>query len=318
MKKIFFSVATAMILSAGWAMYSCSNDDELEILQTPSAPETVDVAPEQRLINGLQELNEQLLAERPELETRGRFWNWVVKNKITIVDAIGAVSGYFLCDGVPLSGKAIGAAASYFCFGKVDTVLLPYLKGGTRATTSDEFSDLSNRLVDACGYADRCKDSLPKDYLPVDVHLNFPEEYAGLPEEIAAHHNLILDILLNDSVDLSSEKYALSEEDLHVLESDVFINGFNYMMPYFANMDLSFIDTTKLEYAVLKKFCELYEEYSYESEDVNFIINKYIEYLESDGTLTKSEREAVYIGLAVAAYSNDYWNKMYLKEKSGE
>lgn len=318
MKKIFFSVATAMILSAGWAMYSCSNDDELEILQTPSAPETVDVAPRQRLINDLQDLNEQLMAERSMMETRGRFTDWIKKNKVTIADVVGAVAGSFLPTG-PVTTSFVAAAASALAGGEWDNSYLGYLNlGGTRAGDFDEISDFQARTEAAYKYVDSNKDSLLNDNPIVDVNLDLPAKYAEMSIEVGRIHNLVLDVLNNEEIDLESYEYELTDEEIDAFRSKEFVEEFNRLMPYFANMDYSFVDSTKVEYVVIMKFAELYEQYSYESEDVEFIINKYIEFLENDSTLTDDEKGTIYTGFAVAAYSNDYWNKTYLKEKSGE
>jgi len=318
MKKIFLSVATAMILSAGWVMYSCSNDDELEIPQSPSAQETVDVTPRQKLINDLQDLNDQLMAERPEMETRGRFWDWVKKNKITIVDIVGSIAGSFLPTG-PITTPFVAAAASALAGGHWDNAYLGYLNfGGTRAGDFDEISAFQTRTEAAYKYVDCNKDSLLNDNPIVDVSLDLPAKYAEMSIKVGKIHNLVLDVLNNEEIDLESYEYELTDKEIDAFRSKEFVEEFNRLMPYFANMDFSFVDSTRIEYAVIMKFSELYEKYSYESEDVNFIIEKYIEYLENDSTLTEEEKEKIYTGFAVAAYSNDYWNKKCMKDMGGE
>lgn len=58
---------------------------------------------------------------------------------------------------------------------------------------------------------------------------------------------------------------------------------------------------------IIQLFLEVFQEYPSDMEDINYLINKYIELIESDAQITELQKEAVYFALSTAAYSTNYW-----------
>ena len=73
------------------------------------------------------------------------------------------------------------------------------------------------------------------------------------------------------------------------------------------------VDSNDLPESVMRKFYAIYEQYANDCVDVAFIIQKYIEVIDSSNELTPEEKKNVKYGLATALYSTNYWEHEYKK-----
>lgn len=61
--------------------------------------------------------------------------------------------------------------------------------------------------------------------------------------------------------------------------------------------------------AVFALFKEVYTTYPEKMEDYDFLINRYIEIIETSDEVSKEDKEAIYSGFSVAAYTARYWDR---------
>lgn len=58
---------------------------------------------------------------------------------------------------------------------------------------------------------------------------------------------------------------------------------------------------------IMELFKEVYMTYPEKADDVDFLINRYIEMIEASDAISDADKEAIYSGFSVAAYSSRYW-----------
>ena len=58
---------------------------------------------------------------------------------------------------------------------------------------------------------------------------------------------------------------------------------------------------------VMRLYLEVFQNYPDKADDVEFITNKYIEFISASNELTAEEKEIIYSALSVAASSYEYW-----------
>ena len=56
-------------------------------------------------------------------------------------------------------------------------------------------------------------------------------------------------------------------------------------------------------------FVNILETYSDKVEDIEFIINKYVDAIQSTSELSEDEKDNIYKSLSVAASSYEFWNE---------
>lgn len=299
--KIYFS----FILTICVLLSSCSTDSNDVI--TPERTSNLHSA----LIDDMSNFNDSLLSTLPSTRVSNKR---ILDNmSIVVADAIGAygcgkigakVGSFF---GHPIVGASIGALiggaySSYDCYNRLNS---------TRAIVSQ--NQLKPIQV-AAAYIPALKDeSLIEDNLPKKINL----KYISDNEEniaIGAKHNIIVRNLQANNFSLNSEVQTyLSNDEIDILSSKEFILGFdsitcsinNYVIKEKIpqNIDNS---TSSL---LMNLFAKIINTYSDQTEDVDFIINKYLEAVQNTSELSKEEKDNIYKALSVAASSFEYWNK---------
>lgn len=213
------------------------------------------------------------------------------------IGAIGGLKGALI--GGAIGGIVGGVGASYVAY------------CGTRPETTSSLDSPTIDMVVA-GYSRIIvSDSLMQSYVVGEINLNFPEKFNDDAIRTGKMHNLILDISLNGG-ELSNVKTVLSDMEKSVIYSDEYMDNYNEVVDKFRDMrntdDMEYLykDGT-VESSVMRLFLEIYNRYPNNCEDVNFIINKYIDVVDKSKEMPDEMKSCIYNGLAVAAYSYKYW-----------
>lgn len=311
MKKSLISLlALVAVICGAYVFQSCSQSDsewgeELTVQNGDPTVTNGDAQAHQELLSQLQAINNSVLAN--QVETKG-VKNFFKNHKITIADIAGGIVGFALSDNL-LTSLYVASLASDVAAHPSHWFSLTKAVGSSSsilATSNFKVSPIQNQLAVAV-HKVNTEDNFV--VLSSDYEIALPERYKDIATDVAEKHNLILAILREDEYD-PEDLNKLTEEEYATLYSEEFTDIVNYTMPYFAEMDYSFMDSTSIEYQVLEKFEDVYTQSLDEIDDLIQLINRYIEVIEADTTIEENKKEAIYIGLAVAAYSHTYWEKV--------
>ena len=269
------------------------------------------------LLTELDHFNNELSASIDDPSTRG-FWSTVGRIcAIVGADAIGAVEGGRIGGkigagigaiaggnvvggaviGGAIGGVICGAGASYAA--DVGTRTLSTLEPGLLynglQTISDE--DLLSVKQSAA--------------VEVDMLPNYPNV-----EKIALQHNILLERVINgevfEDVDLSQDPYAEAFKSIEFNNS--YQTAVNEAVLFTRTLQNStskpVVDIEGLSpiaNEVLSLFFDIYTEYPNKMDDIDFIVSYYMRAIEASPELTPDEKEMIFTGLAVAAYSPRLW-----------
>lgn len=177
---------------------------------------------------------------------------------------------------------------------------------GSRATS--DYPIISQTQVELAYVAAIKNDGLLKEQIDKSlVSINIPPKY-DLSFKVGLYHNAALKII-GEGLSLGYElEEALTPEEITMLHSEEFRNNFKYSMnnPHIFSFDYISANPTK-EDRVIQLFLQAYQEYPSDLNDVNYLINKYIEIIENDIQITDMQKCAVYSALSTAIYSTNYW-----------
>lgn len=264
------------------------------------------------LILSLENLNDSIMATKPQSRS---FLRFLAVSAADIGGAwelgkIGATVGSAFPGYGTLIGGGVGAVvggvgASYVAYCSTCSIVVPY--NYDVAFVAAEYAKIKESVE-----INECFDE--------QIKLEIPQKY----EEallVGAEHNLILDALRADSVITRSEPMnmenttspSLSTIETQVLNSSGFVDRYNSLMQTYCSLDVEkyVSDNNSMGSQVVRLFIDVYNQYSETIDDVNLIINKYIQRIESSSSLTNDEKQLIYNALAVAAYSFRYWDNEY-------
>ena len=297
MKNYIISFALIVIL------ISCSQDDVC-IRTENTLPSS------SALVNELSNFNDSLFLTKPHTRvSRKKIMDGM---SIVVADAIGAygvgriglkVGAFF---GQPHVGAAIGALiggaySSYECYNTLNS---------TRAC----LSSVQRKPIEvAAAYVPALEtESLVQENLPHKISLNYSDEN-NYNIEFGAKHNIIVSNLQANNFVLDSKvKQYLSADEFRILNSDEFIAGYDSIVnkvsecaikgeiPESADNDVSAL--------LMNLFATVLDTYSNNVDDIEFIINKYIDAVQRTEELSNEEKENIYQALSVAASSYELWN----------
>lgn len=139
------------------------------------------------------------------------------------------------------------------------------------------------------------------------IDINLPQKYMT-SKDVGVLHNVTLRIIEEDLPLEYKLEDGLTKDEIRMLQSDEFVEKYNYSLnhPKVFSIDYMSENITK-EDKIIQLFLEVFQEYPSDMEDINYLINKYIELIESDAQITELQKEAVYFALSTAAYSTNYW-----------
>lgn len=296
-------------------LFSACSNEELQFTQAePNLNES-------ELVVKLENLNDSILTLSSARTRGGLSWQTCA---IAIADIRGAWSGAkagaylgakigsFL--GSPHTGAVTFGIIGGCALGAFDSYVTYKGLKGTRAVSVDSLdyatvaSVCANTISDDLTVTNQsitCT-SEDKQKLEVDscvtVSVSLEEQYLN----VGKMHNIILGVA-DGLVEIKQDVCINNQVVTSVLESVEFQQMYNDLTYKILNNIEDEGDS--LEERVINLFCEVFQQYSTNCDDVAFIINKYIEILRDTNELTETQLNSIKIGLATSLYSFNYWDK---------
>jgi hypothetical protein len=312
MKKLINTICPSLLLTMIAIFASCSTEVTYEA-QSPKVSNT-------KVVKKLQNVNLELMSTVPA-ETRG--WRrWSLKQKMNVITADiggawgggkigGRIGGWVgMSCGNPITGCVFGASVGAIVGGAYGSWLA---SPGTRAIATPNNSlsiekackILMNDDMSINENAIKTTDRTINNKLDVDNRLLIESKLDDNSLNIGKVHNLILSVMdgtvilqNKDLPDSSSIKEALFNSDKLIDSCKI------------AGTEAS-IGNLLTSDAMLSKIMELFnqvlEEYASKTDDVAFIVGKYVDIIENSQELTSEQKKSIKSGLATALYSSKYW-----------
>lgn len=314
-RKIFSKIfCPIIVLSVGIFIFSCT--------KVSQSPQTSKIYTSQ-LVRVLDDFNADLMESKGRertydvekmsgyiLTTKAGFWS------IAFKDVKGA-----------WTGSRIGCRA-FVIFGPQSAIVGSVLGGLLGGAISSAYGASTSSVKSGTSYY--IEDLSPLDVYKVSVALDtssvsqaatllearidMPQEYKPL-FEIGAKHNLILDYVfsgnVDDMIDIEIE-IDTNTIEYQVVSSEEFEEVYRQAIESSMSGEYYYMDETFEGVAkqIVNLFTEAYLTYPDNIEDVDYLINGYINVIEEFSELTEDEKQAIYIGLVVAAGSTDYWREL--------
>ena len=297
--KVLYSIMLLCIIG----MSSCDDGSDERTSVSNSEEELV-------VVNQLSFLNDSLMSTREK--TRGFIQpGWARRGTIIASDIGAAVAGGRTGYGIggwfgpqtaiacaTIGALVCGACGSLTAYEETDALYVKSVQLKEKTVSAYEISLKSNTNF--------------SEYTPKEIVVDYPTKDLNITQ-LGAKHNYILKLIRDSSTGLDNNINYLSTEERYVLESEEYnstvenvlqqitYNSLNGLPMQFKGFDV----TTK----VMNLFYELLVQYPIKINDIQFIINKYIEVVKASTEIDANDKNAIYMGLSVAASSTEYWEE---------
>jgi len=298
------------------AFTSCSNETTCEAMSNEPATSNV--------IAELEKINSELLTSSPQTIKRApaKPINWI---PVVCADVWGAYRGgkrggkigrhVGSIFGSPLKGAIIGATLGGVTYGSYKSYKAWKPQCEIVSSNSPEFVQIKEsckNLVNEDGSINEhlivALDSAVDKKIEVNEDL---QNASGLDQQslnIGKLHNIMLaslnnQIVVGDDPGIPAEPQSLKEE---IYNSQEMNNGYDELLAGGDGDEGEGSDETLNK--VMELFDQVLQEYATETDDVAFIIGKYMEVIDNTDDLTEEQKNSVKCGLATALYSANYWS----------
>lgn len=312
MKKLI--LALAVFLSLAGVLTSCSNDE------TPVANTNAVEVKKSEILQQLQTINDSLNQNVEIPKSRG-FWSGlyiVLRDAMGAHDGgkIGALTGAVIGSAVEGVGAIPGAAIGRDVGAVIGAIA--YSHQAYKETCKGLELPITDLPYIMGGYQEACTVTSDSDEVSDNI-LVLDDNF----ENIGRLHNKTLNYLLDNVNKLMPlgddweipegpeilEDPVFSAFELAVLESDEYVSAFNHGVASITGDDIITSDGT-LPNDILVLYFDAINNFDlngYHTEIVN-VTNQYLEIISSNNELTEDEKNQLYITLAVAVYSYDFWS----------
>jgi len=144
------------------------------------------------------------------------------------------------------------------------------------------------------------------------VSICIPDEYSEVSEVGILHNATLNNIKKYQKEDLKfGISDVLTQKQINVIHSVEFDSLYTNAISNPTFLSLEYMEENlTIEDRVVKLFLDAYKEYPADMDDVNYLINKYIELIEADSQISDEEKKVIYSALSTAAYSSIYWKEI--------
>lgn len=305
MKRIF----SFMFIATVFLMTSCSSiEKELPLFD--------DSLVRSDLLYSLSTLNDSLIQTKDKTRV-GLNPAQYRRACIIAADIGGAVStgkaGFWAGGFLGAQGAGVGAVIGALCGGASGSYVAYVSSQCTRSTSFDmDIQQIINKTIMA--YTNIKEEGIGvSNYSPSTISVIYPETANVDMVNMGTFHNAVLDKLLNqDFKEDSCWKEKLTLAECSLLNSEEFntnINGILEKIAFALEQDQYYIsESNELDEKVMNLFFSLITSYPDNLDDIEFIINKYIEIVKNNNELSDDQKQLIYAGLSVAASSSEFWN----------
>ena len=301
-KRTLLSGATTAIVALLVAT-ACTEDRSEEFSNNGTYPAVPEVILE------LENFNETLSQNYPETRRDLKWYDWL---SIAIEDGKGGYKGakwggkigslfgpHGSTTGAVVGGVIVGGAKSYLRYDEV--------KNASLATTMSTYEGCTaDRDLFTAGYANTKDDITVTDY---SLGISFGLDSCSV--KVGILHNKVLDEVERIKI-VGNKKEVL--EKLNSFEKE-FTESEDFKMAYdnilYPDLNIQAIPLT-ISDQVMNLFAEAIvkaDEYNYTK--LHRIIEKYIDTVQSTKDLSEDDKQSLYTGFAVFAYSYEYWTIRY-------
>ena len=314
-KKLFKLLSNLLLFFTIIVFNSCSPSEDIKLASSEkvSKKETSDV------FLKLQTLNDSLVSTKTRGLPPKQYLN------IAVADIRGAFIGgkggawiggkIGLGLGNPITGAVFGAACGAIMIRAIDSWRnCPLIK----TAPEDNMKDCI-KIGSICRFS--FDDSLNVNYQITNGDVKKTKEKIEVNKEVLKNvtlkkedlqvgkvHNVILSAL-DGSIKIEGKT-----ENANDTLANAFLNSTEFKDLYNQNIasEIYYSNSEKDKAdKVMQLFEDVFTKYSSSNDDVVFIINKYIEVIDSSEELTNEEKDSIKKGLATALYSFNYWDKIY-------
>ncbi len=295
--KAWLSSILALIIAV-LCFVACSNEADEGVKVPPSNP------PQAQIITELQEFNNSLVV-MPESRKIG----WIGWLSVGIADAGGAYMGSRIGGAIGAFGGPIASGIGAG-FGGVILGAATSLAQYKMAVAISEFDPFySNNKTSSSIKKDSfgaayiiCKNNIQKS----DYNIGNYFEFDSCATLVGILHNRILDSVEDIELKNNQANYLTKFSPLEkkIFEDEVFNESFK-------NITLrpkERLDTTNTANAVMQLFMDVVEEKCQNYSSLVKIINNYKRTVEKSTELSAEEKQNLYNGFSVMAYSFNYWS----------
>lgn len=297
MKVLYFFIV-------GILLVSCSNS--YNISEFPQKSNSL-------LLSKLSAFNDSLKQKRTE--TRGFVKPGAWKRaQVIAADCAGAWScgeaGLYVGGLFSPAGSAVGATIGAIIGGACGSYTAYASLYWTRTTQLKAITPEDVTLA----YADLITDENINFYdeKPKKIIANYPnvDENVSL---MGAKHNLLLKKLLTEDYGKVISEDVLSEDEIKIIQSSCYRKAYeDTMLAISKNEGILKLDGDDVGNKLMNLFYDIFQNYSDNSDDVQFLINKYIEAVNESSELSEEVKNIVYSSLSVIASSYEFWESIKL------
>lgn len=317
MKKTIWVFLLTTMCCTFLVSVSCSKGDTSEI-QSSKVENT-------QVVTDLKNVNSELLSTVPS-STR-----WTDKERIRVVSAdiggawgggkIGGKVGGSI--GMGLGNPITGAVFGAFLGGVIGGAYASWLAAPEMVVAADNSKsieqvckilindDMSINESAINRIAIRAAESTTVNKLDVEEELIIESRLDENSLDIGKTHNIILSVM-DGSVILQNEEQELSDSSNlkeALFNSENFIDNCKAIG---ADASIGLLSTSDTMLSkVMELFNQVLEGYASETDDVAFIIGKYVDVIEKSNELTTEQKQCIKSGLATALYSFKYWESTF-------
>lgn len=293
MRIIYFLALATVVLS-------CTNkQDEMPSFEPPVQNE---------LVITLQNFNDSIISTKPVTRSRWLRFLAVVTADISggfEMGKIGATLGSSFPGYGTVVGGAIGAA-----IGAAGASYMADLATRISISSSDITSSKASIQQAYCYVKEN---NLIDEYSTETIDIILPPEYETSIEVGIAHNAILKTMASPPGDDNWGTTQTFTSVENAVLNSEDYIENYEAVLSKAINRDAdkpSYVSGTGVDSEIMNLFIEVFHQYSEDIDDVNFIVNKYIEKIEASGILTELEKKNVYDALTVAVFSFYHWSSL--------
>lgn len=300
MKK-FSTITLGMVMLL---TVSCSND-MIEVTDTATMNNGSN-----DIVAQMSHFNDSLSMTKPETRGAGRILYWMC---VVSSDIIGGYSGG--CAGAKVGAiighPHVGAAIGAVVVGGYSSYKAHRILSDAYATRGVEKNNISLKPMEvAAAYVPALEnEAVIKDNYPTQIKLDNLDKK---DIEIGAKHNAILKNLETNNFNKEKILQYLSKEELQILSSkeleDEMENTVEKTIESSLKGEYIKTDGNDTPAKVMNLFFEIFEKYPDNVDDVQFIINKYIEAVKNTEEISEADKEIIYQALSIGASSYEYWS----------